>query len=81
MLRKLTAFLNHLALRGAVALQTFASTEPVRLRAYLTSLIIAGGILVPALANEQLAQTTAGIGVVALPIVMGEVTRTKVTPA
>lgn len=80
MLRKITGFLNHLALRGAVALQVFAKAEPVRLRSILTSVVIAGGVLVPAMANAETAQTIAGIGVVALPIAVGEFTRTKVTP-
>ncbi|MET7939647.1 hypothetical protein [Streptomyces sp. NPDC005302] len=81
MFRKLTGFINHAVLRAYVALQVFATTEPVRFRAYLTSLIIAGGVLVPALANEQLAQALAGVGAVALPAAMAEYTRSKVTPA
>ncbi|MFF3140398.1 hypothetical protein ACFVRU_01365 [Streptomyces sp. NPDC057927] len=76
----LLTYLHILSLRARAALQKFAAQEPVRLRAALTSLVIAGGILVPALANQETAQTIAGIGVVALPLAMGEVTRTKVTP-
>jgi predicted cation transporter len=77
----LVTYLHMVTLRARAALQTFAATEPVRLRAALTSLIIAGGFLVPALANQNVAQTIASIGVAALPIAVGESTRARVTPA
>jgi predicted cation transporter len=77
----LVTYLRIATMRARAALQTFAATEPVRLRAALTSLIIAGGFLVPALANQNVAQTIASIGVVALPIAVGESTRARVTPA
>jgi hypothetical protein len=81
MLRKITGFLNHLTLRAYVALQVLAAQEPVRIRAALTSLVLAGGILVPALRDGGVAETVAGIGAVALPTLVGELTRAKVTPA
>jgi hypothetical protein len=77
----LLTYLRIVTMRACPALQTFAAQEPVRLRAALTSLIIAGGFLVPALANQNVAQTIASIGVVALPIAVGESTRARVTPA
>lgn len=76
----LLTYLRIVTLRARAALQKFAAQEPVRLRSLLTSLIIAGGFLVPALANQNVAQTIASIGAVALPIAVGETTRTKVTP-
>jgi hypothetical protein len=80
-MQKIRAFLNTLSLRAVVALQTFAATEPVRLRSILTSVVLAGGFLVPALANHNVAAAIASIGAVALPIAVGETTRARVTPA
>ncbi|MFE0326320.1 hypothetical protein ACFW08_05825 [Streptomyces sp. NPDC058960] len=77
---KLRTYLNDLTLRALVALQTFAATEPVRLRALLTSAVLAVGFLVPALANQNTAQAIASVGAVVLPIVVGETARSKVTP-
>ncbi|MFF1417624.1 hypothetical protein [Streptomyces sp. NPDC058280] len=81
MLTKLRTYLRDLQIRAYVALQVFAATEPVRLRAALVSLVLAGGVLFPALAAEQTAQIIAGIGAVALPLAVGETTRQRVTPA
>jgi hypothetical protein len=78
---KLTSAVNTLTLRALVAAQVFATTEPVRARALLVSLFMAGAVLVPALANEGTAQTVASVVVVALPLIAGESTRAKVTPA
>jgi hypothetical protein len=80
-MKNIRAFLNNLSLRAVGALQTFAATEPVRLRSLLTSLVLAGGFLVPALANHNVAVAIASIGAVGLPIALGESTRAKVTPA
>jgi hypothetical protein len=80
-MQQIRDFLNTLSLRAVVALQTFAATEPVRLRSILTSLVLAGGFLLPALANHNVAQAIASIGAVALPIAVGETTRARVTPA
>ncbi|MEV4037716.1 hypothetical protein [Streptomyces umbrinus] len=76
----LTTYLSIVRTRLAGKLQTFAATEPVRLRAALTSLALAGAVAFPAL-NAGTAETFGAIGVVALPLIVGESTRTKVTPA
>ncbi|MEU3986084.1 hypothetical protein AB0F77_39510 [Streptomyces sp. NPDC026672] len=81
MLKKIRTLLNDLALRAYTRLQVFAATEPVRLRSALTSLVLAGGFLIPALANHNVAQAIASVGAVALPLAVGETTRAKVTPA
>ncbi|MEU1037686.1 hypothetical protein [Streptomyces sp. NPDC005907] len=73
-------YLHILSLRARAALQKFATQEPVRLRAALTSLVIAGGVLVPALADADVAQTISAVGVVVLPVIVGEYTRERVTP-
>lgn len=80
-LSKLKTALNTLTLRAYVALQVFAHTEPVRLRAALLSAVAAGAFFVPALANADIADSVVGIAVVALPLIVGESTRRKVTPA
>lgn len=74
------ARLNAVTLRILVYAQVMASTEPVRMRAVLTSLVVAGGVIVPALANGQTAATVAGIGVAALTFLAGESARSKVSP-
>jgi hypothetical protein len=79
-MKDLRSYLSALTSRARTLFTAYAKAEPVRLRAALTSLIIAGGVLVPALANHETAQTIAGIGVVVLPIAFGETTRAKVTP-
>jgi predicted cation transporter len=76
----LLTYLHILSLRARAALQKFAEQEPVRLRTALTSLVIAGGVLVPALANANVAQTISAVGAVVLPVAVGEYTRDKVTP-
>lgn len=77
----LASRLDHLTLRLLVAAQVFAATEPVRARALLVSVITAGAVLFPALANEGTSQMIAAAVVVALPLVAGEATRNKVSPA
>ncbi|MDX2794012.1 hypothetical protein [Streptomyces scabiei] len=74
-------FLNDLTLRAYVALQTFAATEPVRLRAALTSLVLAAAFVFPVLSAPGLAEKIGALGVVALPILVGESTRSRVSPA
>ncbi|MDH6625738.1 hypothetical protein M2271_003549 [Streptomyces sp. LBL] len=74
-------YLQIVALRVKVKLQAFAATEPVRLRAALTSLIIAGALYVPILSQPGLAENLGALGAIVLPIVVGETTRAKVTPA
>lgn len=77
----LLVYLHILSLRARAALDVFAVQEPVRLRAALTSLVLAAGVLVPALADGHTAEKVGGVLAVALPIVVGEGTRKKVTPA
>ncbi|MYY03071.1 MULTISPECIES: hypothetical protein [unclassified Streptomyces] len=79
-MKRLIAYLNDLTLRGIVALQVFAATEPVRLRAALTSILLALGVLIPALASQETAQSVAGVIAVVLPLAVGESARKKVTP-
>lgn len=80
LLRRAKAYLDDLTFRALIALQVFATTEPVRLRAALVSVILAVGVLVPALADADVAQSVAGVAVVALPVLAGERTRRKVSP-
>ncbi|MCM2391722.1 hypothetical protein [Streptomyces albipurpureus] len=80
-MKRLVAYLNDLSIRLYVRLQTLAAMEPVRLRAALTALILAGAFIFPSLAAPALAERLVAIGVIALPILMGESTRRKVTPS
>lgn len=79
MLQRFRTYLNHLILRGYVALQLFAAQEPVRLRAALTSAVIGLAVIFPAI-DAGKAETIGAVGVVALPILVGESARRKVTP-
>lgn len=72
--------LNALSLRVYVWLQIFAAQEPVRLRAALTSAVLALAFVFPVLGAEGVAEKIAAVGVVALPIIVGESTRRKVSP-
>ncbi|MFB7919237.1 hypothetical protein [Streptomyces sp. NPDC056061] len=74
-------FFRDLSIRAYVWLQIFAMQEPVRLRAALTSAVLALGVLVPALASQETAHTVGGVLAVVLPIVVGESARRRVTPA
>lgn len=80
-LSKLKATVDSLSLRAYVALQGFAATEPVRLRAALTSLVLTAGLVFPALAADGVAEKIGVVGVIALPILVGESARRKVTPS
>ncbi|MEV6684440.1 hypothetical protein AB0N28_03695 [Streptomyces sp. NPDC051130] len=66
-------------LRAYVALQIFAAQEPVRVRAGLASLILAAGGWLGLDVSGYLEEATV-IGAVALPIIIGESTRAKVSP-
>jgi hypothetical protein len=79
-MRKILDYLNTLTLRAYVALQVFAHTEPVRLRAALLSAVAFASFTIPALADADVAQSVASIATVALPILVGESTRSKVSP-
>ncbi|WP_228973411.1 hypothetical protein [Streptomyces sp. DH12] len=72
--------LNALALRAYVWLQLFAAQEPVRLRAALTSALLALAVLFPALAADGVADKVTAVSVVVLPILFGESARRKVSP-
>lgn len=78
-LSKLKNALRDLPLRAYVALQVFAAQEPVRLRAALTSAVLALAFLVPSI-TAGVADRVGFVGAVALPILVGESTRRKVTP-
>ncbi|MFE5828729.1 hypothetical protein ACFQ8W_00410 [Streptomyces sp. NPDC056508] len=73
--------LKDIPLRAYVSLQVFAAQEPVRLRAALTSVALMGALFVPALANDAVAEKVGVVGAVVLPILVGESTRKRVTPA
>ncbi|MER7922169.1 hypothetical protein ABTY96_03360 [Streptomyces sp. NPDC096057] len=74
-------YLHTLGLRAKYAFLAYAKAEPVRLRAALTSVVIAAGVLVPALHDGPTAERVGGGLAVVLPILVGESTRSKVTPA
>jgi hypothetical protein len=73
-------YLQALTFRAKAALQEFASTEPVRLRALLTSATLALAVVFPAI-DAGTAETIGAVGVVALPLLVGESARRRVTPA
>lgn len=79
-LHRLKVAVNDIVLRAYVRLQVFAATEPVRLRAALTSVLLTLGVLIPALASQEVAQSVAGVLAVGLPLAVGESARKKVTP-
>nr|WSW58490.1 hypothetical protein OG513_07780 [Streptomyces sp. NBC_00998] len=70
---------NDAATRAFVRLQIFSAQEPVRLRAALLSLILAGGLYL-GIDVSGYAEAIATVGVVALPIIVGESTRKRVSP-
>lgn len=78
--RKLAQFAGTVYVRAAALLTTYAVSEPVRFRAILTSLVVAGGTVVPALANGSTASLIAGLGTAALVAFAGESARAKVSP-
>lgn len=80
-MKNLRTYLNDLTLRAYAKVQVFAATEPVRLRSALLSVVLAGGLLVPALRDGDTALTVSSIGATVLPLLVGEATRNKVTPA
>ncbi|GGY88651.1 hypothetical protein CP967_31175 [Streptomyces nitrosporeus] len=80
-MKTIRTYLNDLSLRLYVRLQIFAAQEPVRLRAALTSVVLALAFFIPSLAQADIADHIVTVGAVALPILMGESTRKKVTPA
>ncbi|MGP3750882.1 hypothetical protein [Streptomyces sp. IBSNAI001] len=79
-MKRVLAYLNDAVLRAYVALQVFAATEPVRLRAALTSAVMVLAFAFPSI-SAGLAERVGYVGAVALPILVGESARKKVTPA
>ncbi|MEO3974382.1 hypothetical protein [Streptomyces sp. CAU 1734] len=77
---RLRTYLRDLSIRVYVRLQVYAAMEPVRLRAALTSVVLALAVAFPALAAPVLAERIVAIGVIALPILVGEGARRRVTP-
>ncbi|MGW0468328.1 hypothetical protein ACWDX6_24135 [Streptomyces sp. NPDC003027] len=73
-------FFRNACIRIYVALQVFAAQEPVRLRAALLSLVAAVAVLFPAVADAEITDSVIGVAVVALPLLVGESTRKRVTP-
>ncbi|GAA1064684.1 hypothetical protein [Streptomyces asiaticus] len=56
------------------------TTEPVRVRAWLVSALLACSVVVPAFADHRTDEAIAGVLVTALTVVAGESARSKVTP-
>lgn len=81
LLSKIRDLYNTATTAAYVKLQVLAATEPVRLRALILSAVAAVAFLFPAVADERVAESIAGIGVVALPLLVGESARRKVSPA
>lgn len=77
----LITYLSILRVRLVAGLQEFAATEPVRLRAALTTIVLLGAVYVPSLGNVGVAEKIGAVGVVAFPILVGESTRKRVTPS
>lgn len=61
-------------------LTVFLLNEPVRARSAFLSVLVAGGTVLPALANQRVDETIAGIGLTALTAGIGESARAKVSP-
>ncbi|WP_327712383.1 hypothetical protein OG912_32190 [Streptomyces sp. NBC_00464] len=78
-LSKVRDAVKDVPLRVYVALQVFASQEPVRLRAALTSAVLALAFLVPSI-TASVADRVGFVGAVVLPILVAESARKKVSP-
>ncbi|MFD8595382.1 hypothetical protein ACFV1L_10310 [Kitasatospora sp. NPDC059646] len=61
-------------------IRVMLATEPVRVRAWLMSVIGAGSVLIPALSNASTVGQIVGVLMVLLPILLGEGARAKVSP-
>ncbi|MGW6638475.1 hypothetical protein [Streptomyces cyaneofuscatus] len=79
-MRRLLDYPNDLTLRAYVKLRILAATEPVRLRSVLTSAALALAFFVPSLAQADITEHIVSFGAVALPILVGESARKKVSP-
>lgn len=80
LLSKARYFAVTLYARAGAALTVFVLTEPVRARALLASAVILAGAVVPALAQENVANAVAGVGLTAIVALAGESAREKVSP-
>ncbi|MET9959320.1 hypothetical protein ABZ128_09560 [Streptomyces sp. NPDC006326] len=76
----MTSAANSAVLRAYIALQIFAAQEPVRIRAGLASVILAAGAWTGLDVSGYLEQA-AVIGAIALPVLVGESTRKRVSPS
>ncbi|WP_069752951.1 hypothetical protein [Streptomyces sp. EN16] len=79
-MRKIFDHINDALLRAYVQLQILAATEPVRLRSVLTSAALALAFFIPSLAQADITDHIVTVGAVALPILVGESARSKVSP-
>ncbi|MFB7479560.1 hypothetical protein ACFUEM_08580 [Streptomyces anulatus] len=79
-MRRIFDYINDVTLRAYVKFQVFAEDEPVRLRSVLTSAALALAFFIPSLAQADITDHIVTVGAVALPILVGESARSKVTP-
>ncbi|OSC76517.1 hypothetical protein B5180_01810 [Streptomyces sp. BF-3] len=79
-MRRVFDYINDIALRAYVRLQVFAATEPVRLRAALTSAVMVLAFAFPSI-TAGFAERVGYVGAAVLPILVGESARSKVSPA
>ncbi|MFB8071118.1 hypothetical protein [Streptomyces californicus] len=79
-MRRVFDYIYDVTLRAYVRLQVLATTEPVRLRAALTSAVLALAFFIPSLAQPDITDHIVTFGAVALPILVGESARSKVSP-
>ncbi|MCQ6554783.1 hypothetical protein NPS70_16480 [Streptomyces sp. C10-9-1] len=80
MFKRTRTYLRTLGLRAYCHLQIFAAQEPVRVRAGILSAVAVAGILFPAVADVSIPEPVIGGAVIALPLLVGESTRRKVSP-
>ncbi|MFD0276185.1 hypothetical protein ACFVHB_20090 [Kitasatospora sp. NPDC127111] len=79
-LARMKAASQLIALNAVAWLRTMLATEPARVRAAVMSGVVALAVFVPALANSNIAGQVTGVVLFLLQIVMGEQTRSRVTP-
>lgn len=79
-LNRVKAAAKRAAIAGLATVRTLLDTEPVRVRAWLVSALVALGSLVPALSSGGTAQQVASLVLVVLPVLLGESARNRVTP-
>jgi hypothetical protein len=79
-LARLWAFAQRRASTVAGILRTQLATEPVRVRAWLVSALVALGAVIPALADGGTVQIVASLLLAIAPVLLGEGARARVTP-